>query len=399
MVGGWWLVVGGWWLMVGGWWLGIYQLAKQRQGQRCERLCFAARLTDGDPRAMVNEQACSGTRTRYGHAHLQSAVCGRAPQRIGNRSRLAEQTRQAAQIQRDLTPTTDLDARRELARHTLENGLIRPLCCIQRTEHASSPRATKARKHQSIVVGHSCHAGCSVYPPARRHNPNLCCKAGHPVGRRTAPCHLPGAHHRQTARAARQRLRRHQQARGVAPLDDALQPQPGGKRQALQYARIHIREINGDNREPACLQNEVERLDGAIDDTIGGAHLPANPQQTLEVDACGRCAGNVESIASVDERGDLARARRCRHQLKKERGATRGGSAGNLGYLPARQSAMEHGIDRLDAGRNERARRRSLERRKGARQGAIKLSFPECGFKDRQRMVRHIFANGEYRRM
>ena len=49
---------------------------------------------------------------------------------------------------------------------------------------------------------------------------------------------------------------------------------------------MHIREIDGDNREPAGLQDEGERLDGALEDAVGQARpervqrvegLAANP--------------------------------------------------------------------------------------------------------------------------
>ena len=79
---------------------------------------------------------------------------------------------------------------------------------------------------------------------------------------------------------------------------------------------MHIREIDGDNREPAGLQDEGERLDGALEDAVGQARpervqrvegLAANPQQTIEIDGGGRRAGHLQPIAGVDERRDFAR--------------------------------------------------------------------------------------------
>src|SRR5688572_3686626 len=119
---------------------------------------------------MLDEQARGRTRSRNRDADLQPAVRRRPPQFPGNRPRIAEQPRQAAQVKRDLARAAYLDARRELARHALQHGVIRSLRRIQRTEHDSSPWA---------VNGHRRNAGVPVNPPAWRYDPNLCFKPGH----------------------------------------------------------------------------------------------------------------------------------------------------------------------------------------------------------------------------
>ena len=64
-----------------------------------------------------------------------------------------------------------------------------------------------------------------------------------------------------------------------------------------------------------------------------------------------------------------------------------------LRNLAARQSATKHRVDRLDAERDERRRIAAFERRQRGGQRSIELPFAKCGFNERQRVVRHIFAS------
>jgi hypothetical protein len=66
---------------------------------------------------MMREEARRGTRRRDRDTHAQSAIGGRAAKFLGDRLRVAEKTRQAAEIERDLTRTARFDARREVARN------------------------------------------------------------------------------------------------------------------------------------------------------------------------------------------------------------------------------------------------------------------------------------------
>ena len=64
---------------------------------------------------MADHQARGDSRARDRHADLQPAIGGRATQLLGNRLRVAEQPRQAAEIEEDF-PLEGFNPRRELAR-------------------------------------------------------------------------------------------------------------------------------------------------------------------------------------------------------------------------------------------------------------------------------------------
>ena len=156
-------------------------------------------------------------------------------------------------------------------------------------------------------MGPSMATAAARYPqinaPAWRYNPNLCFKPCHtmaaPCLLRTcllrSPCRLPRAHHRQPAGAA-------PAASGVTsthavslPSTMRTQAQPrvnGGPEQT----RMHIREIDGDSREPAGLQDGGRRQSRArtrsgrlvLERVQRVEGLAANPQQTIEIDGGGR---------------------------------------------------------------------------------------------------------------
>ena len=128
---------------------------------------------------------------------------------------------------------------------------------------------------------------------------------------------------------------------------------------------MDISQIDGDDGEATGLQHEVERLDRAIDDALGravasGRRLAANPQQPIEIDAGRRRAGDVEAIARVNQRGDLATTRGGAEQVKQERGAPRRVRSGKLRDLTARQSApsgsraAQERVDWCDVERDKR---------------------------------------------
>jgi hypothetical protein len=112
---------------------------------------------------------------------------------------------------------------------------------------------------------------------------------------RTAPLRLTGAHHREPAGAAPERLRRHHQARRVTALDAALHAQPRRKRQTPEHTRRDVSEINRHQRKSTCLQDEGERLDRAIDDAVDRSTVPSDPEQTIEIDPGVPLAGKTET--------------------------------------------------------------------------------------------------------
>jgi hypothetical protein len=50
---------------------------------------------------MTHHEACGRARARYRHANLHTAIGGRAPQFLGNRPCVAEEAREATQIDDD----------------------------------------------------------------------------------------------------------------------------------------------------------------------------------------------------------------------------------------------------------------------------------------------------------
>ncbi len=130
----------------------------------------------------------------------------------------------------------------------------------------------------------------------------------------------------------------------------------------------------------------------------------ANPQQPIEIDAGGRRAGDVEAIARVNQRGDLAATRGGADQVKKERGAPRRVRSGKLRDLTARQPplqepAAQERVDGCDVERDKRGGVGSFKRRQRRRERAIELSRPQRSFQSSQRDIRHMFASrtiGEY---
>jgi hypothetical protein len=67
----------------------------------------------------MGEQARGGARAGYGKTNTQSAIGGGPTERLAHRVRIPKQARQAAEIDRDLSGTVHLDARRELERDLL----------------------------------------------------------------------------------------------------------------------------------------------------------------------------------------------------------------------------------------------------------------------------------------
>jgi hypothetical protein len=97
------------------------KLPEQRERECSERCGFGSWLNDGQSRAMADHQARGDSRARDRHADLQPAIGGRAPQLLGDRLRVAEQPRQAAEIEEDFplegcSARQKFKPRRELAR-------------------------------------------------------------------------------------------------------------------------------------------------------------------------------------------------------------------------------------------------------------------------------------------
>jgi hypothetical protein len=90
---------------------GVRDVREQRQRQGSEHLGFGTGINDRDSCAIVDEETCGRARPRNRHTHPQPAIGGGASQFVRNHPRLAEQPLEPAQIQRDLTRTTDFDPR------------------------------------------------------------------------------------------------------------------------------------------------------------------------------------------------------------------------------------------------------------------------------------------------
>jgi hypothetical protein len=81
---------------------------------------FVAWIDDGHSFAgAMCEQTCGGARAGDGKTNTQSAIRGGPTERRAHRARIPKQARQAAEINRDLSRTVHLDARRELERDLL----------------------------------------------------------------------------------------------------------------------------------------------------------------------------------------------------------------------------------------------------------------------------------------
>jgi hypothetical protein len=87
------------------------ELAKKRERKWRERFNLSAGLDDRETRAMADEQARRRARAGDGDADVQPAIGRRAAHFLGNRARVAEEPRHAAQIEHDLAGTAGVDPR------------------------------------------------------------------------------------------------------------------------------------------------------------------------------------------------------------------------------------------------------------------------------------------------
>ena len=74
----------------------VRKASKQRKRQRGEHFRFAARVDDGQPRAMMNEQPRGRSCGRDGDTHSQPAIGGGPPQLRRNRPGIPKQPLEAA---------------------------------------------------------------------------------------------------------------------------------------------------------------------------------------------------------------------------------------------------------------------------------------------------------------
>ena len=119
------------------------ELSEQRERKWRERCGLSSRLDDRQAGAVADHQTRGGTRASDRHADLQTAIGGRAPQLLGNRSCVAEEARQAMQIEHDLPEvaivTARIHARGKLLRHCEQCLGRATLGSVYRTEHDVLP--------------------------------------------------------------------------------------------------------------------------------------------------------------------------------------------------------------------------------------------------------------------
>ena len=114
-------------LGVGRWKLGIDdKIAKQREREISERCGFITWGDNSDPRTMTNHQSCGGARAGNGDADLQTTIGGRAAQFLGNRACVAEEARQAAQVEQDLAMERFETRRKLCASSNAGRAAVRP---------------------------------------------------------------------------------------------------------------------------------------------------------------------------------------------------------------------------------------------------------------------------------
>src|SRR5688572_14178139 len=97
---------------------------------------FLAWLDDGQgPAGSMREQASGGARAGYGETDAQSAIGGGPTECLAHRARIPKQTRQATEIDRDLSRTVHFDARRELVRDLPQDLGRAPLRRVHNAKH------------------------------------------------------------------------------------------------------------------------------------------------------------------------------------------------------------------------------------------------------------------------
>jgi hypothetical protein len=90
------------WLGVGSWEWGVDKLAEPRKRKRGEHVSLGAGLDHRNASAVADQQTRGGARAGDGDPDLQAALGGRAPQLLRDRACVAEQSCQAAQVEKDL---------------------------------------------------------------------------------------------------------------------------------------------------------------------------------------------------------------------------------------------------------------------------------------------------------
>ena len=175
---------------------------------------------------------------------------------------------------------------------------------------------------------------------------------------------LAGERQRETAGAARQRLRRDEHARGVAAFDGALHPQPRRERERRSAVAGTSARSMATTAEPARLQHEVERLERAIDGPSTVQPRPTfrarrgcKPRRRwrrsrprihntrLKIGAGRLGRGHVEPIEGVHERHQLAAARGGGHHLQQQRRAARRARPGEFRQLAPRHASAQAGVE------------------------------------------------------
>ena len=104
---------------------------QQRERQRRQRLRLFAARHDRQPGARVGQQNRCGRCGRHRDMHTQPGIGRRPAQLFADRSRLANQASQSADVERDCALAVRLDARRKIARELHERGVgAGSLACV-----------------------------------------------------------------------------------------------------------------------------------------------------------------------------------------------------------------------------------------------------------------------------
>jgi hypothetical protein len=158
----------------------------------------------------------------------------------------------------------------------------------------------------------------------------------------------------------------------------------------LEAAGRHLRGIEDDEAEISCLQDERERLEGAIERALiqltaqaGMGHdLAAHPQQPRQIDARRIRRRHVEHVEDIDERDDLAPGCGRRKHPEEYARATRRSRTDDLRDLPARKPAAQPHVQRRNTGRSRGVFISTArgKRWKYCRKRPIQLPVAEKGF-------------------
>jgi len=113
--------------------------------------------------------------------------------------------------------------------------------------------------------------------------------------------------------------------------------------------RRRFGDVEGDEPEVARLQDEPERAQRLLERALVqvAAHsgiaddVPADPEQSIEIDTSGGRRLDIEHVERVDERDELAARRRGGEHLVQQARPPRRARTDELGDLAARKPASE----------------------------------------------------------